>query len=170
MAGVQDVRVPARRPRRGAGLLVCFGGAGIAALGDARERETHCARASPRRSFDRCRLFGGLRAALPSQEESVGAALYRTTPYACALVAFAAILPEIAQLTYKCLTLSTYNGAFPRYDGGARLIAPSCFYVVGRLPRCASKRFSALIVAVFVIRGASRPWPAPSRAATSSRR
>ena len=92
-----------------------------------------------------------------SQEESVGAALYRTTPYACALVAVAAILLELAPTHLQVPHIKhVTHGAFPRYDGGAYLIAPSCFLASldAFLTLCVVKRFSALIVAVFAsIRG-----------------
>ena len=93
-----------------------------------------------------------------AHEESVGAALYRTTPYACVLVAVAAILLELAPTHLQVPHIKhVSNGAFPRYDGGAYLIAPSCFLASldAFLTLCVVKRFSALIVAVFAaIRGA----------------
>jgi hypothetical protein len=93
-----------------------------------------------------------------ANEESVGAALYRTTPYACVLVAVAATLLEIAPTHLQVPHIRhVTNGAFPRYDGGAYLIAPSCFLASldAFLTLCVVKRFSALIVAVFAsIRGA----------------
>ena len=140
-------------------LLVCFGGGGIAALGDARvSHNALCTGVLAASRLIGAAYLVAFERRFRSQEESVGAALYRTTPYACVLVAVAAILLELAPTHLQVPHIRhVSNGAFPRYDGGAYLIAPSCFLASldAFLTLCVVKRFSALIVAVFAsIRGA----------------